>query len=93
MTANLKDLKAMLGLCENLGAHVRLWFDSPGNPLVAEPHFPHTHGQVRRGGLPVARARAGPGVPCRLPAPSHLAACASHPLPAQANATSAGGGL
>ncbi|KAL4452547.1 hypothetical protein ABPG75_008209 [Micractinium tetrahymenae] len=40
VTFNLKDFKAMLSLCENLGTHVRLWFDSPGNPLVAEPSFP-----------------------------------------------------
>ncbi|PRW61626.1 Cell cycle checkpoint control RAD9A [Chlorella sorokiniana] len=45
VTINLKDFKAMLGLCENLGVQIRLWFDSPGNPLVAEPHFPHTQGQ------------------------------------------------
>lgn len=25
MTINLKDFKAMLGLCENLGAQVRAW--------------------------------------------------------------------
>lgn len=115
MTVNLKDLKAVLGLCENLGAQasggpggrlgrlewcgqreagkavevrgrqagaglnsatprpnpppasmpppqVRLWFDGPGNPLVAEPHFPHAQGQVGRAswstalGRPVARS-------------------------------------
>ncbi len=27
-------------------AQIRLWFDSPGNPLVAEPHFPHAQGQA-----------------------------------------------
>lgn len=48
MTVNLKDFKAMLGLCENLGAQLRLWFDGPGNPLVVEPHFPHAQGQVRQ---------------------------------------------
>ena len=46
VTINLKDFKAMLSLCENLGTHIRLWFDGPGNPLVAEPSFPHAHGQV-----------------------------------------------
>ncbi|KAI3432588.1 hypothetical protein D9Q98_004136 [Chlorella vulgaris] len=45
VTVNLKDFKAMLSLCENLGTHIKLCFDSPGNPLVAEPHFPHAHGQ------------------------------------------------
>jgi hypothetical protein len=49
VTVNLKDFKAMLSLCENLGTHIKLCFDSPGNPLVAEPHFPHAHGQVRLG--------------------------------------------
>ena len=51
MTVNLKDFKAMLGLCESLGTHIKLSFDSPGNPLVAEPHFVHAHGhgQVRGG--------------------------------------------
>lgn len=49
VTFNLKDFKAMLSLCENLGTHIRLWFDSPGNPLVAEPCFAAgTHGQVGR---------------------------------------------
>jgi hypothetical protein len=49
VTVNLKDFKAMMGLCESLGTHIKLSFDSPGNPLVAEPHFAHAHGhgQVR----------------------------------------------
>lgn len=32
--------------CRIPPAQIRLWFDSPGNPLVAEPHFPHTQGQA-----------------------------------------------
>jgi hypothetical protein len=48
VTINLKDFKAVLGLCEALGAHLKLCFDSPGSPLVAEPLFPHAHGQARR---------------------------------------------
>lgn len=46
MTFNMKDFKAILSLCENLGTHIKLCFDSPGNPLVAEPHFPNVNGQV-----------------------------------------------
>ena len=50
MTINLKDFKAMLSLCEALGTGVRLWFDGPGNPLVAEPCFPDSmHDQVGAG--------------------------------------------
>ena len=49
-TINLKDFKAMLSLCEALGTGVRLWFDGPGNPLVAEPCFPDSmHDQVGAG--------------------------------------------
>lgn len=55
MTVNLKDFKAMLTLCEALGAQLRLWFDSPGNPLVAEPLFPNAAGQASSGpGLSLA---------------------------------------
>lgn len=50
MTVNLKDFRAVLGLAEALGAQLRLWFDGPGNPLVAEPHFPHMQGQARGAG-------------------------------------------
>ena len=46
VTINLKDLKAILSLCENLGTNMKLCFDSPGNPLVAEPHFPQIQAQV-----------------------------------------------
>ncbi|EFN51476.1 hypothetical protein CHLNCDRAFT_140230 [Chlorella variabilis] len=45
VTFNMKDFKAILSLCENLGTHIKLCFDSPGNPLVAEPHFPNVNGQ------------------------------------------------
>lgn len=57
VTFNLKDFKAMLSLCESLGTHIRLWFDSPGNPLVAEPCFSGgAHGQVG----PAARSLVHP---------------------------------
>ncbi len=58
VTFNLKAFKAMLSLCENLGTHIRLWFDSPGNPLVAEPCFAAgTHGQVGRAARACASVR------------------------------------
>ena len=75
MTVNLKDFKAMLGLCESLGTHIKLSFDSPGNPLVAEPHFAHAgHGQVcvfgwagRLGGAAWQFARGGATLGPRRP--------------------------
>ena len=41
---NVKDLRAMLSLCDAMGADVQLFFCSPGHPLVAEACF---RGQVR----------------------------------------------
>uniref|UniRef100_A0A383VQ33 Uncharacterized protein n=1 Tax=Tetradesmus obliquus TaxID=3088 RepID=A0A383VQ33_TETOB len=39
VTINLKDLKALLGLCLELGADVSLRFDKAGLPLLAVPHL------------------------------------------------------
>ena len=39
VTFNLKDFKAMLVLCEALGANVTICFDQPGNPLLVQPLF------------------------------------------------------
>jgi hypothetical protein len=39
VTINLKDLKALLGLCLELGADVSLKFDKAGLPLLAVPHL------------------------------------------------------
>lgn len=38
VTVNLKDLKALVGLCVELGADVGLKFDEAGVPLLAMPH-------------------------------------------------------
>jgi len=38
VTINLKDLKALVGLCVELGADVVLKFDEAGVPLLAVPH-------------------------------------------------------
>lgn len=38
-TFNVRDLRALLGLCEAMGAEVALRFERPGTPLLAEPHF------------------------------------------------------
>jgi hypothetical protein len=46
VTINLKDLKALVGLCCELGADVVLKFDEAGVPLLALPHAPGV--QVRR---------------------------------------------
>lgn len=40
VTINLKDLKALVGLCVELGADVVLKFDEAGVPLLAVPHAP-----------------------------------------------------
>lgn len=40
VTINLKDLKALVGLCSDLGADVLLKFDEAGVPLMAQPHAP-----------------------------------------------------
>lgn len=40
VTVNLKDLKALVGLCCELGADVVLKFDEAGVPLLAVPHAP-----------------------------------------------------
>lgn len=39
ITVNLKDLKALVGLCVEMGADVCLRFDAPGVPLLAVPHI------------------------------------------------------
>ncbi|KAF8072554.1 RAD9A [Scenedesmus sp. PABB004] len=39
VTINLKDLRALLGLCVDVGADVALRFDAPGVPLLATPHM------------------------------------------------------
>lgn len=38
VTVNLKDLKALVGLCVEMGVDVGLRFDAPGVPLLAVPH-------------------------------------------------------
>jgi hypothetical protein len=48
VTINLKDLKALVALCAELGADVMLRFDEAGVPLLAAPHVGGV--QVRRGG-------------------------------------------
>ena len=40
-------LRALLGLCEAMGAEITLRFDSPGAPLHAEPHFRGAEDGVR----------------------------------------------
>ena len=62
MTVNLKDFRAVLGLAEALGAQLSLWFDGPGSPLVAEPHFPLSQGQASAG---LGRGGAGCGARAR----------------------------
>jgi hypothetical protein len=37
VTFNLKDLRALLGLCEDMDANIALHFDAAGAPLLAEP--------------------------------------------------------
>ena len=71
MTFNLKDFKAMLGLCDHLGSNVMLRFEGPGLPLVVEPHFPTLPGQVGAlGGRAGRRAgrgrRGGAGMLCAV---------------------------
>ena len=39
MTFNVKDLRALLALCEHMGANIALRFDCAGAPLLAEPHI------------------------------------------------------
>ncbi|CAK0785257.1 hypothetical protein CVIRNUC_008463 [Coccomyxa viridis] len=39
VTFNLKDFKALLVLCEGLGANVAICFDQPGSPLLVHPVF------------------------------------------------------
>ena len=39
MTFNLRDFRVMLGLCEALQTNIRLSFEAPGAPLVAEPDY------------------------------------------------------
>ncbi|CAL8471520.1 g11062 [Coccomyxa elongata] len=39
VTFNLKDFKAMLVLCEGLGANVTICFEQPGAPLLVQPLF------------------------------------------------------
>ncbi len=39
VTFNLKDFKAMLVLCEGLGANITICFDQPGAPLLVQPLF------------------------------------------------------
>ena len=46
VTFNLKDFKAMLSLCEAMGANVAIRFDAPGNPLVVKPHHRGSQAQV-----------------------------------------------
>lgn len=48
VTINLKDLKALVGLCVELGADVVLKFDEAGVPVLAVPHAPGV--QVRKEG-------------------------------------------
>ena len=48
-TFNVKDFRAMLGLCDSLGCQIKLLFQGPGDPLVAEPHFAGHHDAVRAG--------------------------------------------
>jgi hypothetical protein len=43
VTFNLKDLRALLGLCEDMGANMGLAFSGPGAPLLAEPVHPPGH--------------------------------------------------
>ncbi len=38
VTVNLRDLKAVVALCVDLGADVALRFDKPGVPMLAAPH-------------------------------------------------------
>lgn len=38
VTVNLKDLKALVGLCVEMDVDVGLRFDAPGVPLLAVPH-------------------------------------------------------
>mmetsp|Transcript_1741 Transcript_1741/g.5033 ORF Transcript_1741/g.5033 Transcript_1741/m.5033 type:complete len:554 (-) Transcript_1741:202-1863(-) len=44
-TFNVRDLKAMVALCEAMHAHVAISFDSPGQPLVVAPHPTGNDGQ------------------------------------------------
>lgn len=48
-TFNVRDLKAMVALCEAMHAHVAISFDSPGQPLVVAPHPTGNDGQVPPG--------------------------------------------
>jgi hypothetical protein len=71
ITFNLKDLRALLALCEDMGANMGLAFSGPGAPLLAEPVQPPGHtvggggvGWVGRG--EERRAPAGPGQGARL---------------------------
>ena len=50
VTFNVKDLKALVQLCEAMAANVLIRFQGPGMPLVAEPHFGASNTHVRRGG-------------------------------------------
>ncbi len=47
VTFNLKDFKAMLVLCEGLGANVTICFDQPGAPLLVQPLFHSNNPLVR----------------------------------------------
>lgn len=48
VTFNLKDFKAVLVLCEGLGANVAICFDQPGSPLLVEPLFHSSNPLVKR---------------------------------------------
>lgn len=39
VTFNIKDFRALLTVCESLKCDVKLFFHSPGRPLVAEAYF------------------------------------------------------
>ena len=47
VTFNLKDFKALLVLCEGLGANVAICFDQPGSPLLVHPVFHSNNPLVR----------------------------------------------
>lgn len=47
VTFNLKDFKAMLVLCEGMGANVTICFDQPGSPLLVQPLFHSNNPLVR----------------------------------------------